>query len=63
MKNRWSIKNSPHAVRTLDDLKRTKGPAQAELGRGTLVSLRGRLSQPSGRTDLIQWALPNKLTV
>ena len=36
MKNRWSIKNSSHVVRTLDDLKRTKGPAQAELGRGTL---------------------------
>ena len=37
MKDRWSIKNSPHAVRTLDEVK-TKGPAQAELGRGTLVS-------------------------
>ncbi len=36
MKNRWLIKNSPHAVRTLDDLNRIKGPAQAELGRGTL---------------------------
>ena len=30
------IENSPHAVRTLDDLTRIKGPAQAELGRGTL---------------------------
>ena len=36
MKNRCSIKNSPHSVRTLDDLTRIKGPAQAELGRGTL---------------------------
>ncbi len=31
------IENSPHAVRTLDDLTRIKGPAQAELGRGTLL--------------------------
>ncbi len=36
MKNRWSIKNSTHTVRTLDHLTRIKGPAQAELGRGTL---------------------------
>jgi hypothetical protein len=41
MKNRWSTKNSLHAVRTLDDLKRIKGPAQAELGRGTLQSFEG----------------------
>jgi hypothetical protein len=35
MKNRWSIKNSPHAVLTLDDLTRIKGPAKAELRRGS----------------------------
>jgi len=46
MKNRWSIKNSPHAVRTLDDLNRTKGPAQAELGRCPSRVAKGGLGHP-----------------
>jgi len=47
MKNRWPIKNSPHAVRTLDDLTRIKGPAKQSLdGAPSRVSKVGWANRP-----------------